>query len=199
MRFAVLGLYNSGSSALAGMLHRLGANVGPPFWGDRPGRTRGWHEPDDLARDLRRWWAEPLLEEQVTAGERRSYLAAWIARQEAGSLASCGAKHPLLSLCGPDLRAAWGPGTRFLWSRRPLADSIAGLSRRGWFPGREVAVQQRLWNGIVAFNASGAEVTAIDWSTVRRDPGTTARQLADLVELVPSPAQLASAAAWIQV
>jgi hypothetical protein len=199
MRFAVLGLYNSGSSVLAGVLHRLGANLGPPFWGHRPGRPSTlWYEADDLARELRRWWAEPLLAEQVTAAERTSFLAAWIARQEAGSPAPCGAKHPLLSLCGTDLRAAWGPATRFLWSRRPLADSIAGLARRGWFPDREIAIQQQLWDGIEALIAGGAEVVAMDWATVRRDPAATAHELAELVGLAPSVEQLAAAAAWVR-
>lgn len=41
MRFAILGLYNSGSPALAGMLYRL--------------------EADDLAAALRRWCDEPAL------------------------------------------------------------------------------------------------------------------------------------------
>jgi len=181
------------------MLHRLGANLGPPFWGHRPGRPSTlWYEADDLARELRRWWAEPLLEEQVTAQERTSYLADWMARHEAASPASCGAKHPLLSLCGPELRAAWGPATRFLWARRPLADSIAGLARRNWFPGRETAMQHQLWDGIEAFIASGAEVVAIDWATVRRDPAATARELAGLAGLAPSAEQLADAAAWVQ-
>lgn len=198
MRFAVLGLYNSGSSALAGMLHRLGANLGPPFWGDDPPGTGTLHEADDLARELRRWWAEPLLEARVTPAERIAYLEAWMARHEAAGAAPCGAKHPLLSLCGPDLLAAWGADTRFIWSWRPLDESIAGLTRRGWFPGREIAVQQQLWRTIEAFAASGVPVEPVEWHAVRRDPAGAARRLAGLLGLTPSAARLAAAAAWVR-
>jgi hypothetical protein len=31
---AILGCYRSGSSLLAGVLHRLGVDMGSPFWGD---------------------------------------------------------------------------------------------------------------------------------------------------------------------
>jgi hypothetical protein len=198
MRFAILGLYNSGSSALAGMLHRLGANLGPPFWGDDPPGTGTLHEADDLARELRRWWAEPLLQAQVTPAERVAYLAAWMARHEASGTAPCGAKHPLLSLCGPDLLSAWGGDTLFIWSWRPLPESIAGLTRRRWFEGREVAVQEQVWRAIEDFAASGVPVVRVEWMAVRRDPDGAARRLADLVGLTPSDGQLAAAAAWVR-
>jgi hypothetical protein len=191
MRFAVLGLYNSGSSALAGMLHHLGANLGPPFW-------HNTFESSELAAALRTWWDEPRLTECVAADERQATLAAWIDRQEAASTMPAGAKHPLLSLCAPQLHAAWGADTRFLWARRPLGESVDGLTRRGWFPGREAAMQERLWTAIDAFVGTGADVTPIDFAQILDDPPATARRLAALLGLAPDDARFTAAVASVR-
>jgi hypothetical protein len=197
-RFAILGLYNSGSSALAGMLHRLGANLGPPFWGDGRGRRSTVYEADDLARQLRDWWAEPRLVEQVGTEERRSWLAGWIRRQEERGPAPSGAKHPLLALSGPDVLAAWGPDTRLIWAWRPLAESVAGLTRRGWFPGREAAMQQQVWDAIELLQRDGVPIDCLDWRATQRDPATAASRLAGIVGLEPDGAQLAEAVSFVR-
>jgi len=53
-RVAVLGLYRSGSSAAAGVLHHLGVEMGAPYFEDH-------FESAQLAKRLRRWWHEPDL------------------------------------------------------------------------------------------------------------------------------------------
>ena len=59
VRIAILGLFNSGSTALAGVLHQLGVNMGgPPFF-------KEFYESAEIARNLRRWWSEPELVETV--------------------------------------------------------------------------------------------------------------------------------------
>jgi len=139
MRFAVLGLYNSGSTALAGMLHRLGANMGPPFWENSDDDSAvNYYESYDLSWHLRKWWNEPRIAECVSSRHRIEFLKRWVNLQQCAGQAPVGAKHPLLSLCGPDLVEAWGAETLFFWSWRPLRESVAGLQRRGWFPGHQL-------------------------------------------------------------
>lgn len=198
VRFAILGLYNSGSSALAGMLHRLGANLGPPFWGDRPGHQSTVYEADDLARQLRDWWAEPQLVERADRAERTAWLGSWIRRQEGLSPAPAGAKHPLLALCGREVLAAWGEDTRIIWASRPLAESVAGLTRRGWFPGREAAMQQQLWDAIESLRRGGVAMTAMEWGHTQRDPVTAAARLAGILGLEPDASQLAAAVRFVR-
>ena len=158
-RIAVLGLYNSGSTAVAGMLHRLGVNLGPPFWGGDTDPSN-FYEPYDLSWHLRRWWTEPELKLCVTTDHRVKVLRAWAAFQEAIGPAPIGAKHPLLSLAGPDLLAAWGPETRFVWTWRPLANSVAALQRRAWFPGREPSIQETLRNALTEVIRCAARASA---------------------------------------
>ena len=60
-------------------------------------------------------------------------LSDWISFLEAGRATHVGAKHPLLSLCGDDLVEAWGPAVRFIWTWRPLDESIASIRRTDWW------------------------------------------------------------------
>ncbi|MCA9269019.1 MAG: hypothetical protein KDA41_11140, partial [Planctomycetales bacterium] len=198
-RVAVLGLYNSGSTAVAGMLHRLGVNMGAPFWQENADNSpRNFYEPSDLAWQLRTWWNEPRLATQAPAGQRIEFLRQWIVLQECARPSPAGAKHPLLSLCGEDLLAAWGDDVVFIWSWRPLAESIAGLKRRGWFPGMEEAMQTKLWESLGEFESRAGRIERIDWREVQADPVGTAQRLADLAGLAASPSYVDAAAQFIR-
>jgi hypothetical protein len=200
LRFAILGLYNSGSTTLAGMLHRLGANLGPPFWtNDDDTSARNYYEPYDLSSQLRLWWDEPNIIERTPAVARTRFLRLWIARQETTGGAPAGAKHPLLSLCGRELLAGWGPDTRFIWAWRDYDASVRGLARRGWFPGHEAAVQQRLWEALHVFERSVNGLVRVDWNEVRAEPAAAACRLAALAGLAPTAQQLTSAAEFVRV
>jgi hypothetical protein len=200
MRVAVLGLYNSGSTAIAGMLAALGINMGPPYW-------TGWgypehvsyYEPHDLGHHLRIWWDEPRLIERVCSAHRVEFFRRWIELQEvAGYGAPCGAKHPLLSLSAVDVLKAWGPETRFVWAYRPLDESIEGLKRRAWFEGFDpVAIQCRLWD---ALHAASARISPLrlDWSQVKANPRRAVDALCEFTAITPSAAQRATAAAFVR-
>jgi hypothetical protein len=199
MRIAVLGLYNSGSTAIAGMLHRMGVNMGPPFFLNSDDDSPSNHyEPLDLSDRLRKWWDEPYLVERASTWRRVRYLKRWIARQERNGELAVGAKHPLLSLCGKDIRAAWGESVRLVWSYRPLADSISGLQKREWFRGREAEMQQRLWQALCDLESSGVNIIRIEWDRVRSDPNAGAHELANVLGIQPSIEKIKSAADFIR-
>ena len=194
-RIVVLGLYNSGSTVLAGMLHRMGVNMGPPFWRNpRDGHEENFYESRQLSHQLRQWWAEPLGIERVSAPYRIGFLKTWAALQEKMSRAPVGAKHPLLSLSAFDLASAWGGGTCFIRAWRSMEESLDGLRRRAWFPGHEIALQKKLWEALESFER-GHSVNRFDWNNVKSDPAQTARDLARAASLSPTGDQLAAAAA----
>jgi hypothetical protein len=189
-RIAVLGLYNSGSTAVAGMLAALGVNMGPPFWAE-------FYEPCDLSWHLRRWWQEPLLRESAPMSQRVNCLRKWMELQECLGHAPVGAKHPLLSLCGSDLREAWGEETLFIWSYRSLEASIEGLKRRRWWPGQEENMQRQIWQALHEFEQSGARVWRIEWSRLKADAVRAAHELASRIEIESKPEQIQAAAAIV--
>jgi hypothetical protein len=193
-RIAVIGLYNSGSTAITRMLHRLGVNMGEPFWANSiEGDKQNFYEPYDLSWRLRKWWHEPDAAESVPSVERVRFLERWVALHECESQGPVGAKHPLLSFCGRDLVKAWGENTIFLWAWRPLNESIEKLKLRGWFPGNHESIQRRLWSSIMNFIASHPGVAKIEFSQARSDPRGTAQSLASLAGLHPSESTLRSA------
>lgn len=190
-RIAVLGLYRSGSSAAAGALHHLGVEMGAPYFEDH-------FESAQLAKRLRRWWHEPDLQELFPPAERVRKLRDWISFVEAGRATHVGAKHPLLSLCGDDLVKAWGPGVRFIWTGRPLDESIASIRRTGWWPepyGERL--QRRLWAEVNRFFA-GHEHLRVDFSDMLADPEREIRRMAEYVDLHPDNDRFAAAIASIR-
>jgi len=95
-RIAVLGLYRSGSTVLAGVLHHLGVDMGAPFYG-------GYFESDWLSKQLRLWWDEPRLREKVPQDKRVRILSQWMRDREEAGARWVGTKHPLLCLSAEDL------------------------------------------------------------------------------------------------
>jgi len=111
-RIAVVGLYNSGSTALAGMLHRMGVNMGAPFWtNSEEDHPENFYESWDLSIQIRSWWTEPLIVETAAASERIKFLKNWASAQQFVRPCPLGAKHPMLSLSVNDLLEAWGANT----------------------------------------------------------------------------------------
>jgi hypothetical protein len=171
MRIAVLGLFNSGSTALAKCLYRLGVNMGEPFWCDDDAESKNnFYEPKDLREDLVRIWDEPRFVERQGQKERVRILRQWIEKQERKGGTHFGAKHPLLAMAPDDLPWAWGAGTKYIWAARHLDNSIEGLVQRKWFPWAEsIAVQYTLIRRLETFFAHGThDVLRMDHDTVVR-------------------------------
>lgn len=199
-RIAVLGLYNSGSTAIAGMLHRMGVYLGRQFWENSDDNSPDNHyEALYLAEHLRRWWDEPKIIEKTPAADRIRFLNTWIMQRESERAGPVGAKHPLLSMCVPDLAEAWGESTCFLWCWRPLDESIAGLLRRNWWSKENMlSAQQRLWDTLHRLEGSKHRLFRLEWNQVKTDPDWGARELARLAGLEPSEEQFRTARAFVR-
>jgi FkbM family methyltransferase len=188
-RVAVLGLYSSGSTATATVLHRLGVKLGHRFFAD-------YYEPLWLSEQLRKWWHEPDLKEVVPREHRVRIFSNWMKELQRDGHFCVGAKHPLLTLCGPDLIEAWGPETKFIWTSRPLDESIRSLKRRGWWPGREEALQTQLWTAAKSFFESQPHLR-IEFENLLREPQREVNRIIEFLELHPSPSDLDSAVSSI--
>ncbi len=195
-RVAVLGLYNSGSSAVAGMLHRLGVFMGPPFWkNSRELDPDNHYESHDLAWHLRQWWDEPRLVEMAPVARRRAYLQKWIELQETLTMGPVGAKHPLLAMCLDDLVATWGEPLHLVRIWRPVPDSIAGLARRQWFPGFEEGLQQRIHSQMeMQLEKPPARLLTLSWDELSSEPVRHAARLCDFLGFERGREQLEFAA-----
>ena len=198
MRFAILGLFNSKSTVLAGMMHRLGANMAPPFWMNcKDNAEDNFYEPYDLSWHLRKWWDQPNITEMVSADMRTNFLRRWVELQECTGSAPVGAKHPLLTLCWRELLLGWGEDVRLIWAFREFDESVIGLQKRDWFRGLEKKIQQRLWDELVCLEGSNNKLVRVNWNDVRSNPEWAACHLASLIGLVPTAFQLKTAASFV--
>ena len=182
LRVAVLGLYSSGSSATAGVLHHLGGCMGKQLWGD-------FYEPRWLSDQLRTWWNEPEMRENVPRAQRIKMLTRWLNDLDHDGLPFVAAKHPLLSLCGDDLLEAWGKDTKFIWTHRPLEDSIESLKRRGWWQGRQDEIQKKLWDCVTAFFSEQPHLK-IEFSEMLKSPAEQIDRIIEFLGITPNKKQL---------
>lgn len=189
-RVAVLGLYSSGSTATAGVLHYLGVRLGKAFWSD-------YFEPRWLSQQLRRWWNEPELREAVAKEERVRLLGKWARDMETGGGHAIGAKHPLLTLCGDDLREAWGAETKFIWTWRPLEESIASIQRRQWWPGMEKEIQTRLWSQANEFFTTQTHLK-VEFADMLQSPEREIDRIIEFLGLRPTKEQKRNATMFIE-
>jgi hypothetical protein len=148
-----------------------------------------------VSAQLRVWWDEPRLIESVRRAERVRILRDWIESLERNA-AWVGARHPLLCLCGPDLVEAWGEKVQFIWSYRPLENSIRSLGRRGWWPDAG-SIQRRLWHAVTEFLADRQHLR-VEFADLMADPARQVRRVADFLGLEPSTEQVAAAVASVR-
>jgi hypothetical protein len=188
-RIAVLGVYRSGSTAVAGALHHLGVDMGPPFF-------EGFYESAGLSKQLRRWWDEPRLVEKVGQSKRVRALEQWIKEREAGGARWVGMKHPLLSLCGDDLVQAWGSETRFIRCCRPLGDSIDSLKRLGRTVNGEF-LQGTLMAALDRFLA-GREHLAVEFANLMGNPRREVERLMEYLQITADTEKIAAAIRFIE-
>jgi hypothetical protein len=174
-RIAIFGLYNSGSSVVASMVHRLGVFMGFDLHDQ-------YFEPKGLSQCLREWWNEPFLVERRSSFYRVQKLQKWIQQNESLCDLPCGAKHPLLALCCEDIVKAWGSDLKVIWCSRAIEDSIGSLKKRHWWPGHEVQVQTRLWNEISNFVAQRSYLK-IEYEDVISHSENVVERLSEFLDL----------------
>ncbi len=190
VRVAVLGLYRSGSTAVAGVLNHLGVDMGAPFF-------HNFYESAWLSQKLRVWWNEPENVERVSAAKRVRVLKKWIQKQEQCGSKWVGMKHPLLSLCGPDLLAAWGSETRFIWTHRPLEKSIHSLNKLKWWTRQGAHCQTTMWDATNKFFQK-REHLRIDFAEMMAGPREQVVRIVKYLGLKPSEEQIDAATKYIQ-
>jgi hypothetical protein len=221
-RIAIVGLYNSGSSAVAHLLAALGVHMGA---------HANWAaEESDMSKFLRTAWGEPWgLERRFRPEHRVQRLRTWMILEERVARGKpVGFKHPLLSLSAADALAAWGNGTAFVWAHRPLAESIERLHRRGWWrrlPNMtntlvhkvRVDLQTKLWHSLRAFfecgpdggddpgaaDADAASCRAhrpllVSHAALRADPRSEVERIVRALGLLPTAEQVEAAVATVK-
>ena len=189
----VVGPYRSGTSAVAGLLHRLGVPMGDGWKPARPGNAGGTYEDQQLATMCRRWFRETSIVERVGRRQRRRDLRQWLA----GRPQLAGAKHPLLCLCLPQL-ARVCPSVQFVAVDRPPAESVASLLNRRWSQSHAERATSRLIAARERDLATvGKPVCRIAYHDLLANPADAVDRLIAFLDLTPTEDQRRDAISWI--
>ena len=205
MRIVVAGLFGSGSSCLAGVLHHLDVDMGSPFWEFPPKKTAMFYEPYDLSSVLRTFWREPEWVAKESPVVLETILHNWIRMRElVDPRPHHGAKHPLLCLSLEVLARQWGPEAVFFWCERDRNRSIQSLKNKGWnWPhGSYESIENRIWDSASNFFASHSlRKKNVDFERMRTSKGkyVAVDELIDFLGLTPTVEQRARAIASIIV
>lgn len=197
---AVIGPYRSGTSCLAGILNHLGGHAGSNSLRKNRFNPKGLFESPSLARQCKRMFLEPSMQQRSTFEERVSALRQWKAQELLG--AQCKgrfliAKHPMLCMLCDELDEAFSPNVQFISIYRPYEDSLASLNHVGWWQAsnRRHALDL-LWlereKGL-----SSREHLKIRYEDLLAEPRVIINQITDFLKLSPTPDQIEQAIAFI--
>jgi len=197
---AVIGLHRSGSSALAGVLHKLGVHLGNQLGGYEP---TGGFEAVTLAHLCERAYPFPSTTLAVPREQLMRELRDFIheKRREAyWKNTITGGKYPHLCAMGDELREICGDALRVIHIDRPIDESIHSLKKRaaketGWLritDDQAEAVQRWLWERKTAFLAEVEHLT-IEFDDLRTNPATQIERIIDHIGVEPTDTQIASA------
>ena len=188
IRIAVLGVYRSGSTAVAGALHHLGVDMGPPFF-------EGFYESAGLSKQLRRWWDEPRLVEKVGQAKRVTRVGAMDqgAGRGRGKVGRNEASAAVAMRRGPGAGVGAGDAVHPLL---PLEDSIDSLKRLGRTVNGEF-LQGTLVAGLDRFFA-GREHLAIEFADLMTNPRREVERLMEYLQITAEAERIEAAVHFIE-
>jgi GR25 family glycosyltransferase involved in LPS biosynthesis len=193
---AVLGLYRSGSSSVAGILSHLGFHLGAVLSKANKWNTDGYFEPQWLSRHLRRLCDEPRLQQLAAREQRILLLRQWLndeARRAGAMNKPVAVKHPLLCMLGSELLDASPIPLKFIAIYRPIEESVASLDRTGWWtPRYRRSVSEQLWNSREGFLRT-QEHLKIDYKSLLIDPLQEILRIIQYLGLSPLEVQVENA------
>jgi len=199
----VCGPWSSGTTAVAGLLARLGMKGLPPFLATVDERTPNSYESlafrtvvDEVAAEasVSVTAPPPVIVERLTAFRER------IVRQEHGAYAGepIFLKYPLSALIIPQICEVFC--TRLVYVLRPIRDIEATRARRSWGPHAGAQGAQVIYGAM--FRSLVEEripmPLMVRFVELLEDPRAAARALARLASLNVEPERLDSAATFVR-
>lgn len=195
----VVGLHRSGSSCLAGVLHRLGVYMGTHFIGPNKSNPGGAYEAKALAKMCEQHWPFPATATDQDSNKLTNELLDWIQRNKqhaAKNKTIAGGKYPHscrmfdnFKHCGP---------MRPIFSDRPLEDSIRSLEKRNPnIGGKAREVQEWLWEGRKDWLQEFPQALHIEYDKMVENPRREIDRIIEYLEIRPDQARIDEAVAWV--
>lgn len=192
---AVVGPGRSGTSCLAGILHKLGIPMGGELLRPNQKNPAGYFEDTKLRKFCNRAFAKKSMEERKTPEEREGWFRRW-ARNRAGEGPIIGCKHPHLCMMLPELHHAWRD-LKVIATERPVEDIVASLKHARWWSEKrdpEAMFRKRDED----LKRLGIPVLRVAFDDLLCDTSEVVDQIVDFIEHKPDESQRAMAIAHVQ-
>jgi hypothetical protein len=202
-KVVILGAWASGTSAMAGILERMGYYTCPSHWITYDERTPISYGPNAL-RDI----VLPCMEEaELTTKEGldrtalQKKLAAWSEAEEKkaeqGGWRGLAIKLPHLAFFLPEVCAAWDPD--FLVMTRQLNAIETTRKRRAWQPYLGAAGAKAIYNKVFGdLLALQRSYLTVAFDELRGEPGREIDRVAAFIGLQPGAYDREKALAWVR-
>jgi hypothetical protein len=203
---AVLGLHRSGSSCLAGVLHKLGVHMGDRLVGHE---KSGGFEAAGLAYLCERAFPFPTTELKIPEDELKSRLEQHVRHVRNSAFERgkpfAGGKYPHLCVMGPLLREICGMELRVIHINRPLQASIKSLQARsatctGWLhttPSAAAKAQRWLWTRKTQFLKETNHLT-VEYSDLISRPEREIQRITDYLCFKPTSQEVRNAISHVR-
>ncbi|MEA2552619.1 MAG: Sulfotransferase family [Fimbriimonadaceae bacterium] len=195
----VLGPYGSGSSAVTGILDKLGGYTCPPHCGTGDPRTRNTFEPHAMREILRKHINEAALIFTGNEAELAQELSQWldnaVPKKERGNVIVL--KHALLMLVLPLVKSLLQP--KIIVVRRPYPDIERTRSRRGW-PATQGYLGARILSAKMYADLSSLSMSFLDvnYPELIANPEREIARLAEFTGLDPDGSRRADALSFVR-
>lgn len=189
----VVGPNRSGTSCVAGILHKLGVSMGREFIPPTKENPTGYYEEMQLHRYLHKnyYWQPP-------AESAFAQHAAWFRDYAAGRKESpvVGCKHPLLCFALKEMSQAW-PRLKIVATVRSAEDSTASLKRVGWYAKRRIPMAEYSKVRDDAIKSLSLPAVYMPYHEVLRDPAAAVDRLVEFCGITPTADERMAAIAHV--
>lgn len=187
----VLGLHNSGSSALAGVIHKLGVSMGDLWAPAAHDKNGGGFEARYLAKLCERLMPFPSTQLKVPERAVAPALLKWMNSRKGIRL---GMKYPHLCYFAQFL-----PDVQVIHADRPLAESVRGLQRRerGRTCERKCRTIQTYLEGHKRAYLQSHDHLNVKYADLLKDPRGQIERLCHYLDISPTETQMEEAEAHI--
>ncbi len=193
----VLGLYRSGSSCVAGMLHCLGVHMGGVMHETSVDECpTGTFEALSLCKVCWKAYLQPSTERRMSDRVLVGRLSRWIRRhrREAARQGKvAGVKHPLLCAMVPELLATF-PNLKIISIDRSVEESVRSLVAMGWWEATADEcdrLQRYLWDQKQT-GLAGTDHLVMDYKALLAEPKDHIDRIVAYLGIEPSAEQLAA-------
>jgi hypothetical protein len=199
---AIVGVGRSGTSCTAGIVHKLGISMGPRLIRRKPANPKGYFESKSLQRicvscyRYKTYCNQPdgkiPFRAKNTYRKRVALLRKWALHRNKENI--IGAKHPLLCIMIPEMKAAW-PNLKIIAVNRDITNVLSSCKRLGWFRYLSATDRQDMLHKMIQIRDDAIDFYKIptlnlSFDSIVENPTSTISIIVDFLNLSPTDEQI---------